>query len=84
MQKIAKAYERVGDRGPSHIYWSGGTVPGLANHIYMDWYAEKIESPFRADVKSAPEVSAISKEQLYPNVEETWIEFFQVAPPPQS
>ena len=41
--KIGKAYENAGQRSPIRVYTSGGTVPGPANTVYMDWTAPVLE-----------------------------------------
>lgn len=80
MVKICRIYEKAGQRGPTRVYWSGQTVPGLANHIYMDWIAEKLESPYREGNVAPPEVGPIAR-QLADLREESWIEFFEMCPP---
>ena len=44
IHQIGKGYEEAGQRSPVRVYWSGGTMPGPANTVYMEWVQEKIES----------------------------------------
>ncbi len=80
MVKICKIYEKAGQRGPARVYWSGGTVPGAANQVYMDWVSEKLESPYR-EGNAAPAEAITFGRQLAELREDSWIEFFQMAPP---
>ena len=77
--QIGKRYEEAGLRSPVTVYWSGSTVPGPANTIYMDWVEEKLESPYREGHKSA-NTSDLSS-QLRELREETYIEFYEMHVP---
>jgi hypothetical protein len=79
MVKICRLYEQAGQRGPARVYWSGQTVPGTANQVYMDWVTEKLESPYREGNVAPAEAAALSR-QLAELREDTWIEFFQMSP----
>ena len=48
--QIGKAYENAG-RSQTRVYWSGYTVPGPANTVYMDWTEETLRSPFDPNAK---------------------------------
>ena len=76
--QIGKAYEEAGQRSPTRVYWSGYTVPGPADRVYMDWIQEKIESPFR-DGNAIPGTSQAGK-RLRELVESSHIEFYEIAP----
>jgi hypothetical protein len=78
--KLGKAYEDAGQRSPTRVYISGGTVPGPANHVYMDWIAEKIESPYRPSNKQPPGIGEIFA-PLREMQEDSWIEFYQLVKP---
>ena len=36
ISELGKGYEKAG-RSKTRVYWSGYTVPGPANTVYMDW-----------------------------------------------
>ncbi len=77
--QAGKAYSDAGLRSQTRVYYSGGTVPGPANHVYMDWVAEKIESPFREGLQlpgAAIELGAKIREVS----EESYIEFYEIYP----
>ena len=76
--EIGQAYEEAGQRSRTRVYWSGYTVPGPANRVYMDWIQEKIESPFR-EGSAIPGTSGAGK-RLRELVESSRIEFYEIAP----
>ena len=76
IQQIGKRYEEAGQRSLVRVYWSGYTVPGPANTVYMDWVEEKLESPYRQGNKG-PDTSDLGV-QLREIQEETYIEFFEM------
>ena len=78
--RIGKAYEEAGQRSPTRVYLSGGTVPGPANTVYMDWTAERIESPYRPGNRF-PEAVASLGAQLRELTEESHIEFYELVNP---
>ncbi len=79
--QIGKSYEDVGQRSPTRVYWSGYTVPGAADKVYLDWVQEKIESPFR-EGNPLPGTSHAGK-RLRELVESSHIEFYEIAPETQ-
>ena len=78
--KIGKAYENAGQRSPVRVYTSGGTVPGPANTVYMDWVAQVIEPPYR-DGNVIPEEVRSLGQQMAEFVEESYIEFYEMFEP---
>ena len=60
--KIGKAYENAGQRSPIRVYTSGGTVPGPANTVYMDWTAPVLESPYREGNPMPEEIRPVSQQ----------------------
>ena len=74
--KIGKAYENAGQRSPIRVYTSGGTVPGPANTVYMDWTAPVLESPYREGNPMPEEIRPVSQ-QMNEFVEESYIEFYE-------
>ena len=80
LHKIGKAYEEVGQRSPVRVYISGGTVPGPANTVYMDWTAERLESPYRSSNKLPDAVRQVGS-ALRELQEESSIEFYEMYPP---
>ena len=77
--QIGKIYEDAGQRSPARVYWSGGTVPGPANTVYMDWTDDVIRSPYRSD-NVLPDAMRPLAQELRDLEEETSIEFFQMLP----
>ena len=75
--QIGKAYENAG-RSQTRVYWSGYTVPGPANTVYMDWTEETIRSPFDQDAKR-PEGIKPLYERLHLLQEDSSIEFYEMA-----
>ena len=45
--KIGSRFTEAGQRDQVRVYWSGYTMPGPPNTVYMEWTQEKIESPYR-------------------------------------
>jgi hypothetical protein len=76
IHKIGKRYEDAGQRSPVTVYWSGYTVPGQANTVYMDWVQETIESPYR-EGNVSPDTGDLGA-QLRELQEETYVEFFEM------
>jgi len=77
--KFGKKYEEAGQRSPVRVYWSGGSVPGPANTVYMDWVEEKIESPYRQG-NVFPDMDDLYG-QLQEIQEESYIEFYEMYDP---
>ena len=57
--QIGKQYEEGGQRSSVRVYTSGGTVPGPANTIYMDWTDETLSSPYREGNKIPDGIAAL-------------------------
>ena len=74
--QIGKAYEKVG-RSPTRVYWSGYTVPGPANTVYMDWTQETLGSPYDPDANE-PEGLGTIYEQLTKLYVDNYIEFYEM------
>lgn len=49
IDKIGKAYEEAGSRGPSRVYFNSGTTPGEKNKVVMEWTDPSLETPYRED-----------------------------------
>ena len=77
MFNIGEAYHKAGQRGAVRVYSSGGTVPGPANTVYMDWIDESIQSPYREDNVAPKELADIAS-QYREFIEESWIEFYEL------
>ncbi len=78
--QIGKLYEEEGQRSSVRVYMSGGTVPGPANTIYMDWIDETLRSPYR-DGNKIPDGIAALGAQLNELQEESYIEFYEMFEP---
>ena len=77
MAQMGKVYEEAGQRTPTRVYMSGGTVPGPADTVYMDWTEETIRSPYREGNKVPDGMSELGA-QLRELQEESHIEFFEM------
>ena len=75
--QIGEAHHKAGQRGEVRVYWSGGSVPGPANTVYMDWIDEVIQSPYREGNTPIPGLANIAP-PLREFVEDTWIEFYEL------
>ncbi len=49
IDKIGKAYEAGGSRGPSTVYFNSGTTPGTKDRVVMEWVDATLETPYRED-----------------------------------
>jgi len=78
--KMGKIYEDAGQRSPSRVYWSGGTMPGPANTVYMEWTDKTIQSQ-RREGNTYPEGLAELYKQLGEVQEESYIEFYEMYVP---
>lgn len=79
LTQIAKKYEDAGQRTQSRIYWSGGTVPGPKDTVYMDWAEEQLRSPYRTG-NIIPNFGDLTT-QLREIQEESHIEFYEMFSP---
>ena len=77
ISRVGKVFEEAGQRSPTRVYMSGGTVPGPANTVYMDWTEEALQSPYRPG-NEMPEALASVAEELWPLIEESHIEFYEM------
>jgi hypothetical protein len=73
----ANIYENSGQRGPTKIYFNGGTLPGDKNVVYMEWQDESIKSPYREGNKIPPEALELGA-QVREHVTDQRIEFFEL------
>ena len=76
IDKIGKAYKNSGQRSETRVYWSGYTVPGPANKVYMDWVQETIDSPYR-EGNVSPDTGDLGA-QLRELTEDSYIEFYEM------
>ena len=74
--ELGKGYEKAG-RSPTRVYWSGYTVPGPANTVYMDWTEETLRSPFDPDAKLPEDIEALYS-KLDKFQEDSYIEFYEM------
>ncbi|MBI63889.1 MAG: hypothetical protein CL778_01235 [Chloroflexi bacterium] len=73
----ANVYTKSGQRGPTKIYFNGGTVPGTKNIVVMEWHDENIQSPYRGGNKIPKEALDIGgKAREF--VVDQYIEFFEL------
>lgn len=78
--QIGKSYENAGQRSSIRVYTSGGTVPGPADTVYMDWIDETLRTPYREDNKIPDGIAALGA-QLSEFQEESYIEFYEIFEP---
>jgi hypothetical protein len=74
--EIGRRYEESG-RGPTRVFFNGGTVPGEHSLVFMEWTEERIESPYRAG-NVLPDDPAGLNSRVRELTADTWIEFFEV------
>jgi hypothetical protein len=79
LQQMGSKYEDSGQRDTVRVYWSGYTVPGPPNTVYMDWVQEKIESPYREGNES-PSMGDLGS-QLREVQDDSYIEFYEMQRP---
>ena len=79
IHKIGNRYTEAGQRDQVRVYWSGYTMPGPSNTVYMEWTQEKIESPYRQG-NEMPSMGDLGT-QLREMVEEQHIEFYEMYTP---
>ena len=75
--KQAKMYENINHRGPTKIYFNGGTIPGNKNVVYMEWHDETIKSPYRSGNDIPKNILDIGSE-VRELVIDQYIEFFEL------
>ena len=78
--RIGKVFEEAGQRSPTRVYMSGGTVPGPADTIYLEWTEEVLRPPFREGNVFPAGLEPLGK-QLREYVEESYIEFYEMYVP---
>jgi hypothetical protein len=49
LNKLGKAYEEAGTRGPSTVYFNSGTTPGDKDSVVMAWTDPELRSAYRDD-----------------------------------
>ena len=74
--QVAKAFEEAG-RSSTRVYWSGHTVPGPANTVYMDWTQETLSSPYAPDAYYPQGIESVY-DQLVKVCEDSFIEFYEM------
>ncbi|NQV07010.1 hypothetical protein HQ535_10695 [bacterium] len=79
-QLVAQRYVDVDQRTPVTVYFNGGTLPGEKGRVYMDWTAEKIESPYRGDNVFPTDEGGYSA-RLREITADSWIEFYELLSP---
>lgn len=75
--EMAKAYELLG-RSQTRVYWSGYTVPGNPDTVYMEWTEEVLRSPFGHDAEKTSKALSAIYGQLNELQESTFIEFYEM------
>ncbi len=78
---MGEEYEAAGKRGPSRVYFNGGTVPGDRNRVYMEWTEKIIDSTYRKDIVESPQRARDLYARLRDITVDTWIEFYELMTP---
>jgi hypothetical protein len=78
--EIGKNYEASGGREPTRVYFNGGTTPGEKGVVFMEWTAERLESPYRAG-NVLPEDPRGLSAKVRELTTESWIEFWESMTP---
>jgi hypothetical protein len=78
--EIGKDYEESGGREPTRVYFNGGTTPGEMGVVFMEWTAERLESPYRAG-NVLPEDPRGLRARVRELTTESWIDFWEVMTP---
>ena len=81
LAKVGEAYKEAGQRGDARIYFNGSTCPGEINHVYMEWTAESLESPYRGSNEIPESVRQWAGEVRQLAEEESRIEFYELLTP---
>lgn len=82
IDKMGNEYEKSGQRTKSRVYYNGGTTPGNIDKVYMEWEAERIESPYRGGNIIPKEVRDVgSRLRDLALVESQSIEFYELINP---
>ena len=81
LAKVAATYEEAGQRSDTRVYFNGSTCPGEVNRVYMEWTAERLESPYRASNKIPEAIRKWAGEVREMVVEESRIEFYELLTP---
>ena len=81
LARIGEAYEEAGQRGKARIYFNGASCPGEVNHVYMEWTAPSLESPYRASNVIPESVRKLGRKVRELAVEESRIEFYELMTP---
>ena len=80
IHQMGKLYEEAGQRSPTRVYWSGGSLPGPKDIIYMEWTEETLQSPYRQGIPPLEGGTELYN-QLQEVQEESYIEFFEMYVP---
>jgi hypothetical protein len=75
--QIGAGYQDAGQRTPSRVYTSGGSVPGPADTVYMEWVEESLRSAYREN-NPVPAGNSELYAKLRELQEESSIEFYEL------
>ena len=76
--EVGSIYEKAG-RDPVRISFNGGTLPGDINVVTMEWTADTIDSPYRAD-NELPDTGDLGQ-RIRDLTVESRIEFYELLTP---
>ena len=78
LTRIGEMYVASGDRRPSRVYVSGGSVPGPIDTVYMEWLEEALMSPYRKDLAAPPQEAQLFDELKQYEDAPSEIEFYEL------
>jgi len=80
LAEMGRIYEEHERRGPTTVYFNGGTLPGERNQVYMQWDADTIDSPYGTGQPSIDEMQPLSA-KLREITSNSRIEFYEKMTP---
>lgn len=78
LTRIGEMYQASGDREPSRVYISGGSVPGPIDTVYVEWLEEALRSPYRKDLVAPPQEDKLFEELKQYEDGPSAIEFYEL------
>ena len=80
VRKQAQIYRDAGQRDEFRVSFNGGTMPGEQDTVFLEWTADRIESPYRGENK-LPAGAIELGPQVRELIESQRIEFMELLTP---
>ena len=80
VRKQAQIYRDAGQRDEFRVSFNGGTMPGEQDTVFLEWTADRIESPYRGD-NNLPAGAIELGPQVRELIESQRIEFMELLTP---